>query len=507
MGQSESNEHFCDSDKFELRPYQKYCIKTIKKKNLLVYHKLGSGKSITFVMSANELHIDTVFMSPASLQQNMVSYLRKFKVGDYIIYNMPYNSPALLAHYQNIGNFDNKFIVIDEAHLFFQNVISKSSKNSKFIFDKLLHAKGSRIMLLTGTPIIGDPYELCPMFALLTGTFTFDKVKNTTDDVRKMSMREFRDTFITGTTGKDYTNNFSKMKPMMINKDKFRKFIKGYTSYYPGIKDPYQYVVPYVEKTEYVYCSMGEYQWQSYKISRDLERNQHTDNNLFSDLIAFRLGSLSASNFAFPSDITGSAETKWEKLLERMTLKQIYENLPKFSIKLMELFDRLTNQRTFIYSRFRTLGGSIISAMLQQKGWKLYNDEGASDEGATFALIDGTTKNTEELIAAFNVGKFNLLIGTSVISAGVSLLNVRVIHIFDAQWRTNQTKQIIGRAVRLCSHSTLPREERNVKVYQYLSVTPKTYKGEKYSSEIVVEGSAKKRNELIEQFLDVVKKS
>ena len=485
MGSSESNEHFCDADKFELRPYQKYCIENIKKKNLLVFHQLGSGKSITFVMSANELHMDTIFMSPASLQQNMIAYLKKYKIGDYLIYNMPYNSPALLKHYQNIETFDNKFVVIDEAHLFFQNVISKSSKNSKFIYNKLLNAKNTKIMLLSGTPIIGDPYELSPLFNLLCAE------KLPTD------RKTFYKTFIS-----------DKIKPKMINKDLFYSIIHGHTSFYPGIKDPHHHVVPYVHKTEYVYCRMGEYQWSSYKTARDLERKITPEKiDLFTNFIAFRLGSLSACNFGFPDGIDGTTEEKWLKLLEKKSPKEIYDNLPKYSIKLINLIEKLTHQRTFIYSRFRVLGGTLISLMLQQRGWKLYDPYLEEKSDKTFALIDGTTKNTEEIIDAYNREEFNLLIGTSVISAGVSLFNVRVIHIFDVQWRTNQTKQIIGRAVRLCSHKSLPIEERDVKVYQYLSVISKSYKGEVYSSEIVVDESAKKRNELIEQFLTVVKNS
>jgi hypothetical protein len=62
--------------------------------------------------------------------------------------------------------------------------------------------------------------------------------------------------------------------------------------------------------------------------------------------------------------------------------------------------------------------------------------------------------------------------------------------------------QIIGRAVRFCSHKDMPRDRRNVEVYLYLS----TYPGEKTTDEYVW-SVAKKKQSLIDKFEKLLKES
>jgi hypothetical protein len=52
---------------------------------------------------------------------------------------------------------------------------------------------------------------------------------------------------------------------------------------------------------------------------------------------------------------------------------------------------------------------------------------------------------------------------------GISLFNVRQVHIMEPYWQPVLIDQVIGRAVRTGSHLTLPPNERNVEVYIYLA--------------------------------------
>ncbi len=52
---------------------------------------------------------------------------------------------------------------------------------------------------------------------------------------------------------------------------------------------------------------------------------------------------------------------------------------------------------------------------------------------------------------------------------GISLMNVRQVHIMEPYWQPVLIDQVIGRAVRTGSHMTLPPAERNVEVYVYLA--------------------------------------
>lgn len=53
---------------------------------------------------------------------------------------------------------------------------------------------------------------------------------------------------------------------------------------------------------------------------------------------------------------------------------------------------------------------------------------------------------------------------------GISLFNTRQVHIMEPYWNNVRLQQVIGRAIRLCSHMNLPWDDRTVEVFTYLSV-------------------------------------
>ena len=59
---------------------------------------------------------------------------------------------------------------------------------------------------------------------------------------------------------------------------------------------------------------------------------------------------------------------------------------------------------------------------------------------------------------------------TSAGAEGISLKNVRAVHIMDPHWNEVRLKQVKGRAIRLGSHADLDPSERNVQIFTYLSV-------------------------------------
>lgn len=62
---------------------------------------------------------------------------------------------------------------------------------------------------------------------------------------------------------------------------------------------------------------------------------------------------------------------------------------------------------------------------------------------------------------------------TSAGAEGLSLRNVRRVHIMEPFWNHVRTDQVKGRAVRICSHVDLDLEDRNVEVFTYCSVFDK----------------------------------
>jgi superfamily II DNA or RNA helicase len=64
--------------------------------------------------------------------------------------------------------FDNAFIIIDEIHNFISRIVN-GSRLAKSIYIHMMNAKGSKLILLSGTPIINQPYEIATLINLVRG--------------------------------------------------------------------------------------------------------------------------------------------------------------------------------------------------------------------------------------------------------------------------------------------------------------------------------------------------
>ena len=140
-------------------------------KGLLLYHKLGAGKTCTSVLIADDMlrngKINKVYvLTPGSLRVNWIDEYCK-KCGDKFISKnfvfMTYNSNLQLKIKDY--NFDNSLIIIDEAHNLI-NSVRNLSPNAVLIYKKI-YESNCRVLLLTGTPIIQYIHEWSLMGNLL----------------------------------------------------------------------------------------------------------------------------------------------------------------------------------------------------------------------------------------------------------------------------------------------------------------------------------------------------
>ena len=198
------------------------------------------------------------------------------------------------------------------------------------------------------------------------------------------------------------------------------------------------------------------------------------------------------------------------------------EGLKTWSPKFLAILERLrtTDGCQLVYSQFRTLEGlGILRLVLLTNGytefkltkeggkWKLV--EPLSSVKPAFVLYSGEESEEEKEIIrnAFN-GEWSRVpedvakemrriapnnhrgqvIQTIMITAagaeGVTLHNVRKVHVVEPYWHPARTKQVIGRARRICSHKNLPEEDRTVEVFMYLMVFTKRQLDEEASIEL-----------------------
>jgi len=272
------------------------------------------------------------------------------------------------------------------------------------------------------------------------------------------------------------------------------------------------------------------------------------------------------SNNSVDSDIVAKEEPKAfevyemklklaiQKLLDNRYLT--YENTKKeFSPKFSAMLDdmNITEGSCLVYSQFRSVEGlGLFTEFLNMNGFKQVDlkkvdgeyylkDDDVFDEiydNKRYVIFDQDRVKTKLLMNLFNGDFKNLpnevikalpadydqlhgkLVKLFCITAsgaeGISLKNVRAVMIMEPYWNNIRVDQVIGRAIRSCSHETLLKKDRNVIVYRYIMRFTKTQLEKDYSIQTLDKGittdehillMANKKMAIVNQFLKMLKAS
>jgi superfamily II DNA or RNA helicase len=148
------------------------------------------------------------------------------------------------------------------------------------------------------------------------------------------------------------------------------------------------------------------------------------------------------------------------------------------------------NGIVLIYSEYIGGGAVPIALALEEMGFTRYDAQVGSlfktapvpqrIIAAKYAMFTGDKQlspdNRAELEALTTDNAHGQRIKVVIISKagseGIDFKNVRQVHIMEPWYNMNRIEQIIGRAVRNCSHADLPFAERNVQLFLYGTVLP-----------------------------------
>ena len=231
--------------------------------------------------------------------------------------------------------------------------------------------------------------------------------------------------------------------------------------------------------------------------------------------------------------------------------------LRHFSIKFYKCIKRLGKLvngnkgpgTAFIYSNLVKAGGmDIFAEALRENGYLDYDEDknnysiqdntldyrtgftfnyfkknnlNLSDfKPATFMLITGGNEDTGEDISeikqriireVFNIKEnkdgrhLKFILGSKVMTEGVTLENVREVHILDVHYNLGKIDQVIGRAIRMCKHQAVITDKNRfpkVNVYRYVV----SLKGELSSDEKLYQ-KAEKKYILVKKIERVIKEA
>lgn len=511
-------EEICKPANFTLQPQQlflrDYFTSNMSGKGILIYHKIGAGKTCTAITMAEEFKekMNIIVLLPAALVGNFRDELRSecggymtkedrniikalnpkdklykstlIKVDEkineyYTIYS--YHKFVELAERNKI-KLKNTLLIVDEI----QNMVSEGGpfyKNLKKVIDN--SDSKTRVILLSATPMFDKPDEIALTLNLL-------KLKNPIP-----TGSEFNSTFL-----KPYKTDIG-TNYQVINQDKFSSYLHNIISYYRGA--PPQSFPKTIFKI--VRCKMESFQYKSYRVIMDMERlNNFSSGDILKLPTNFMLGPRILSNIAFPNKSIG------EKGFSSMSGSNLTKhNIVKYSKKFYKILSKINRAEgpTFVYSNFKDIGGlrSFIR-YLEYNGYVDYRKNGPGKK--RFATWSGDESHhvKEEIKYVFNKkdnadGKMiKIMLGSPSIKEGVSLLRVSQVHIMEPYWNMARMLQIIGRAIRFCSHKDMPRDRRNVEVYLYLS----TFPGEKTTDEYIW-AMAQEKQLIIDKFEKLLKEN
>ena len=174
---------------------------------------------------------------------NQINEMIKYKY-NFINYNgMRTTHLRALSLNYTINPFDNKVIIIDEAHNFVSRIVNKIGKVrdslSLKLYEYLLSASNAKIVLMSGTPMINYPNELGIMFNILRGYIKTWSFKLTVNKERKISTDFFKEIFkstVLGGNIMDYIDYKPSSSTLIITRNPFGFVNKLRKSTYEGVR-------------------------------------------------------------------------------------------------------------------------------------------------------------------------------------------------------------------------------------------------------------------------------
>jgi hypothetical protein len=203
------------------------------------------------------------------------------------------------------------------------------------------------------------------------------------------------------------------------------------------------------------------------------------------------------------------------------------DNLAKYSAKIRTIVDYIKNAKgvVFIYSFYIWSALIPLAIALEHEGFQKHGEKNILERNdATPLMIDGhratytilakessichdVQKEVAAITSASNIHghKVKVILGTSVSAEGIDFKCVREVHLLEPWYHLNKVEQVVGRAIRTCSHTALPKEERNVTIYQHAAVPNNYDQNLQESIDLRIYRLAKKKQVTINQVENILK--
>ena len=389
--------------------------------------------------------------------------------------------------------FSDTVMIIDEVHNIKETASSSDLKVLPPILKRVIsNSTNMKLVLLSATPMYDNATEIVYLLNLLL-------------------MNDNRDTVAI----KDFFTKNGGLK--LGGHQKLQKISRGYISYlrgehpikfpkklYPSIygdpllirdfpkKDIKDNEVTPISNLEIIGCKMKGTQMTNYN---KLEFNE--DDNSFG---SFNLLGMMTSNIIYPGPNTNkvadlTSKKGFDAIFEKTNKKYAFrdpknenmfdlDTLSNYSAKIAQIIKNIKSNKEgiiFIYSQFIYAGILPLAMALEKHGFNNFTGNllpNTPKNDAKYLLITGDNELSSNAYEKYlkieneniNGEKVKIIIGSESAAEGLDFKYIREVHIIDPWHHLNKLDQVVGRAIRNCSHIALPSEKRNVLVYHYASV-------------------------------------
>lgn len=404
---------------------------------MLVYHGLGSGKSLSAIAAAEaakKLHGDQYgVVVPASLRQNFQKEVKKFTTSDPEI--LSYTGLALGKNFKQ----PPETVIMDEA----ARLRNPTAASTAAAIRAAQRAK--RVLLLTGTPITNEPSDIASLLSMLHGkTITPQQF-----DQQFVGEKKVRPGLLAWLRGVK-----PGIKPVIKNEEKLRELLAGKVDYLPSrtpegvnvneqmVRVPLSPAQQKIQKAIRTKIPPG-FLW---KLDQEFPLSKDELAKLNSFMTGLRQVSLSTQPFRADKNLYRSFEQS-SKLQQAM--KDLQETLQSDPRK-----------KAIIYSNFIDAGLKPYAAAMEKNK-------------IPHAFFHGGVplKQRQEALKAYNEGKLRALLLGPAAAEGISTKGTSLIQLLDPHWNEARSQQAKGRGLRFDSHADLPEELRNVAVRRYIAAS------------------------------------
>lgn len=427
---------------------------------------------------------------PASLKKNFVTEYCSYCGADreslpkFMFYSFNWRE---MARYLPT-NLNKSIIVVDEVHVVINGARNKSETYLK-LYNLILNSKRSKILLLTGTPIYGSPFDA----ALLTNLIK---------------------------PGELATDPLEFFAHQMKNPSLLAKAFSGIISYVP-VSLPERY--PYSVDVPIYMARMSQYQYAGYEIDFMAEEKKikPTEEEIrkalamskkkaaklkgISYMLVVRIKSRQKCNIVYPderqTEITQSTARSHISDKNYNVTSTFIENLSTYSDKIFTMMKRVIclPGKHYIYSMFKThYGVYLIASILRyyKIPYVTYTGDNSKNEREKNKIAFNAPDN--------NMGqKIRVILLTGAGAMGITLLGSVHCHILEADLNEFLIKQVEGRGFRLDSQRDLPENMRFFMIHRYISVGPKGQP----TTELAVYERAKEKYKEALPMLEIMKES